>query len=107
MATRQCPFCGMHVADYLNQCPFCREAIPEVRLRGRTTGGRGKIRKGLLYVLLAMVIQYFAGGYTQMKLPISVPPMAAFYLSSLFLVSGLGMALYGFHLIHSHRVRPL
>ena len=111
MANRQCPFCGMLVADYLKQCPFCREAIPEVSVREphrrSYLQGREKIRQGLLYVLLAEVIQYFAGGYAPMKLPISVPPMAVFYLSSLLLVGGLSLALYGFHLIHLHRVRAL
>src|SRR5256886_3994225 len=33
MEMRQCAFCGKRIAEHLNQCPFCREMVPQVRLR--------------------------------------------------------------------------
>lgn len=98
MSTSQCPFCGMFVSDHVSQCPFCREAIPEIRIASpRRSDGREKIRQGLLYVLLAAVIHYFAGGYGAMQPPLPVQPIVTVYLSSLLLLSGLGLSLYGLH----------
>src|SRR2546430_6601074 len=64
MQMRQCAFCGKRIAAHLNQCPFCREMQPlqpQVRL-SRTSGGAGgrQTRRGLLYMLLAGGIYYFA-----------------------------------------------
>ena len=98
MVTRQCPFCGMQVSDYLTQCPFCREALKEVR---QTTcspnGGHGEIRQGLLYMLLAAVIHYFSGGDSAMSLPFAVSPVMAEYLSLLVFFGGLGLSVHGFY----------
>ncbi len=111
MATRQCPFCGMLVSDYLPQCPFCREALTQVRLANRTPiGGHGEIRQGLLYMLLAGIIHYFAGGYSAMSLPLSINPAVAEYLSPLVFSFGLGLSLHGSYVhrkarTHSIRVR--
>jgi len=101
MATRQCPFCGKSVFDALAQCPFCREALPEVTLASRPrNGGGGKIRQGLLYMLLAAVIHYFAGGHSPMQLPFPIAPLVTIYLSPLLFLSGLGLGLHGFYLQH-------
>ena len=48
------------------QCPFCREAVPQLQLSSRTASssdGHSQIRRGLLYMLLGAVVHYFAGGY--------------------------------------------
>ena len=111
MATRQCPFCGMQVSDYLNQCPFCREALTQVRLSHRTsTAGHREIRQGLLYMLLAAIIHYFAGGYSTMSVPFSINPAVTEYLSPLLFSCGLGLSLHGSYVqrkarAHSIRLR--
>ncbi len=73
--------------------------IPQVRVERRTRreGGR-EILRGLLYMLLAAVIYYFAGGYSAMALPFPISPLVNMYLSPLLFLCGLGMSLYGFYL---------
>src|SRR5260370_40212332 len=90
-ATRQCVHCGKPVRTDLRQCPFCREMIPEVpRPHRHGSDGRREIRRGLLYMLLAAGIYYFAGGYSAVKLPGSIVPAGANYLSPLQFLSGVG-----------------
>src|SRR2546421_8594730 len=76
--TRRCVFCGKYMAAHLTQCPFCREAVPQVQLSRRAgPNGREQIRRGLLYILLGGVIHYFAGGggeAPQRPLPTPGPP---------------------------------
>jgi hypothetical protein len=96
---RRCVFCGKHMAAHLTQCPFCREAVPQVQL-SRRTGPDGKyhIRRGLLYMLLAGVIHYFAAGYGapfQIPLPTPILPLVTQYGTPLLFLGGLGMTLYG------------
>lgn len=100
MGMRQCAFCGKRIAAHLNQCPFCREMVPQVRLsRGWGTGGRTQIRRGLLYMLLAGVIYYFAGGYAKpLELPVAIQPVVYTYLAPLLFLGGLGLTLYGLFL---------
>ena len=103
MPTRECPHCGKQVYDQMTQCPYCREAlgaVPKVRGdRVREAEGGRKIRQGLLYVLLAAVIHYFAGGYSApLHLPVAIQPMVTTYLSPLLLLGGLGLAAFGFYL---------
>jgi hypothetical protein len=102
MATRQCPHCGKDVFDRMTQCPYCREAlgpVPQVRGdRVRQADGRWKIRQGLLCILLGAVVHYFAGGYSAMQLPLVIQPIVTTYLSPLLLLSGAGLALFGFYL---------
>ena len=85
---------------HLNRCPHCREDVPRVQLASRppTTAGRLQIRRGLLYMLLAGVIQYFAGGYSSFAVPVGVPPVVTAYLAPVVFLSGLGLLLYGFYL---------
>jgi hypothetical protein len=86
----------------MTQCPYCREAlgaVPQVRGdRVRQADGGWKIRQGLLCILLAAVVHYFAGGYSAMQLPLAIQPMVTTYLSPLLLLSGAGLAIFGFYL---------
>ena len=98
--TRPCVFCGKSMLAHLNRCPHCREDVPRVQLssRPRSTAGRLQIRRGLLYMLLAGVIQYFAGGYSSFAVPVGIPPIVTAYLAPVVFLSGLGLLLYGFYL---------
>ena len=102
MPTRQCPHCGKEVFDQMAQCPYCREAMgPVPKAHGdyaREASGKSKIRQGLLYVLLAAVVHYFAGGYSPLKLPLPVGPIVTNYLSPLLFLAGIGLAIFGFYL---------
>ena len=95
--SRRCSFCGKTMATNLNQCPFCREMVPQVKLsRGRSSNGREQIRRGLLYMLLAAVIYYFAGGYGEpIRIPVQIVPAVTNYLLPLLFLGGLGFAVYG------------
>jgi hypothetical protein len=102
MATRQCPHCGKDVFDRMTQCPYCREAMgPVPQIRGdrvRQADGGSKIRNGLLCILLAAVVHYFAGGYSAMQLPFPIQPIVTIYLSPLLLLCGVGLVFFGFYL---------
>jgi len=103
--TRRCAFCGKHMAVHLMQCPFCREAVPQVQLsparRKSSADGNGNslMRRGLLYMLLGAVVHYFAGGYGApiftIPLPAPVMPIVTQYLTPLLFLGGLGFAIYG------------
>jgi hypothetical protein len=99
---RRCVFCGKNMAAHLTQCPFCREAVPQVQLSRRAgPDGRWQIRRGLLYMLLGGVIHYFAAGYGapfQIPLPVPVLPLVTQYLTPLIFLGGLGLTLYGLFL---------
>jgi hypothetical protein len=96
--TRQCAYCGKRIGAQLMQCPFCREAVPQVQLsRRRGPDGRNQTRRGLLCMLLAAVVYYFAGGYgAPLRIPIEIVPAVTNYLLPLLFLSGLGLTLYGF-----------
>jgi hypothetical protein len=97
MQMQQCAFCGKRIAAHLNQCPFCREMVPQVRLSRVSSGtGRLQIRRGLLYMLLAGVIYYFAAGYAKpLEVPVAIQPAVVNYLAPLLFLGGLGLTLYG------------
>ena len=98
MDKKSCPFCGKPVSPSFDRCPFCREAIPTVRLGANAGGsgdGRANIRRGLLWALLAGVIYYFAGGHSALKLPIEVPAFVNAYLTPILFLGGASMVLYG------------
>lgn len=116
MAARQCPYCGKMISDLHSQCPFCREAVPPLPgtqafvAASPSDSGNGanrKIRQGLLYMLLAAVIQYLGGGYGApiLKVPIHIPPLVTSYLTLLLFFGGLGLAIYGFYLHAKPAVR--
>ena len=102
MGKRSCPFCGKSIAESLNRCPFCREAIPAVAAasgsRKGSMEGRAYLRRGLLWALLAAVLYYFAGGHSALTLPFAVPPFVMLYLVPLMFLAALAMALYGAYL---------
>src|SRR5256885_7997273 len=97
--TRRCVFCGKYMAAHLTQCPFCREAVPQVQLSRRAgPNGREQIRRGLLYILLGGVIHYFAGGDgnpIHVALPASVLSLLTQYLTPPPFLRDLGGALLG------------
>ncbi len=99
---RRCVFCGKHIESHLTQCPFCREAVPQVQLsRLNRPDGRYQVRRGLLYMLLAAVIHFFAAGYgapIRIPLPITILPLVTQYLTPLVFLGGLGLTLYGLFL---------
>ena len=93
---RQCGFCGRMSPIGLAECPHCHETFPElpqVRKRPRSDGGQ--LRRGLLYMMLAGVIHYFAAGYSSMRLPIDIPPMVTQYMTPALFLLGLAFGLYG------------
>jgi hypothetical protein len=98
--TRQCPYCGKLAYASLTECPYCHETIPEIRtvVPNRSDVGRPKIRQGLLYMLLAAIIHYFAGGYSAMEIPFPIQPVVTVYLAPLLFLGGFGLSLYGFYL---------
>lgn len=96
VAMRPCVFCGKQIIAQLQRCPHCREEVPRVQLAFRPrTGGRQQIRRGLLYMLLAGVIQYFASGASGFTVPVQIPPPVTTYLAPAVFVSGLGLLIYG------------
>jgi hypothetical protein len=97
--TRPCGFCGKPVPVKIRQCPYCREAIPEVQLSNLkfSQGGR-EVRRGLLYMLLGLVIYYFAHGYSAMQIPYPVNPIVTVYLAPVLFFGGLGLSIYGAYL---------
>ena len=96
--TRRCPFCGQLVAIRLNRCPFCREEFQDVpSVRRVHNEGPAQIRRGLLYILLAAIIHYFAAGYSGFQLPITVPAFVTAYLTPLLFLGGTGFAVYGLY----------
>ena len=98
MTKRQCAYCGKFAPSQLIRCPDCREMLPEIAIvRRPQVKNRSKVRQGLLYMLLAAVIHYFAGGYSAMNLPFPITSLVTVYLSPLLFVSGLGLAVYGFY----------
>lgn len=98
-AKRQCVYCGKLVPSHLTHCSFCRELLPQIRVdRPTGPGGGREIRRGLLYMLLAALIYYFAGGYSPMNLPFPISPVVTMYLLPLLFFGGLGLSLYGFYL---------
>lgn len=109
MSTRQCPYCGKPVTATRTECPHCHAAIPQIEVTEcRDTRSGSEIRKGLLYVLLAAVIHYFAAGYSALQLPVAIQPIVTVFLSPLLFLGGLGLTLHGFFLNRkslSHTVR--
>lgn len=93
---RQCVYCGKPVAMHQSHCPHCRETIPKVRLgpAPAPVSKGSQIRRGILYMLLGLVIHYVALRSDSLNLPFSVNPTVG-YLSTMLLLGGLGLALYG------------
>jgi hypothetical protein len=95
---RQCPYCGVLLLRNYAECPYCHETLPKIRtVEVAPVARRGQIRRGLLCMLLAAVIHYFAAGHSAMDLPFPIAPVVTVYLSPLLFLSGLGLTLYGFY----------
>src|SRR5436189_5779963 len=96
--TRRCVFCGKYMAAHLTQCPFCREAVPQVQLSRRAgPNGGEKICRGFLYMLLGDAFYYFSCGYGktyQVALPSLVFRRITQFSSSLLFPVGLSVSLY-------------
>ena len=99
MSRRQCGFCGKYVPGESVLCPFCRETLPPVPVIHSAEPGTGRIyiRRGLLYMLMAAVIHYFASASGPLELPFEVPPFVGQYLVPFLFLSGLGLMLYGLY----------
>lgn len=54
-------------------------------------------------MLLAGVIQYFAGGYSGLHVPVAISSIVTSYLVPLLFLSGFGMTLFG--MFFGHRTR--
>lgn len=96
MKFRQCPQCGRMAPIGLPECPHCKQEyppLPAARRSPRVDGG--ELRRGLLYMTLAAVIHYFAGGYSSLALPVSIPAPVTVYMTPALFVLGLGFAVYG------------
>lgn len=104
---RQCPFCGLPVSRASANCPACREAMPAEGARRQeaapVASSGSTIRRGLLYMLLGGVIQYFSGGYSALHVPVAVSSLVTTYLAPLLFLSGFGMTLFG--MFFGHRTR--
>lgn len=102
MALRECPYCGKLVYDQLTQCSSCRETLPEARVprAAAAPAGGDRIRRGLLFMLMAAVIGYFASGSSIWTLPVPVPSLLVNYLLPLLFLSGLGLSVHGLYLRH-------
>jgi hypothetical protein len=98
---RQCPFCGTVVRRTAQVCQHCKESLPEVRVLQVTQAvvparrKSSKVRRGLLYMLLAAVIQYFSGGYSALNFPFPINPLVTVCLAPLLFLSGFGLFVYG------------
>jgi hypothetical protein len=101
-AKRQCIHCGKYVPVRSTQCMYCKESLPDLNAVRATVHipaeGGPKIRRGLLYMLLAGVVQYYAGGYSGITLPVEIDPVVFQYLVPGLFLLGLGLVLYGFYL---------
>jgi hypothetical protein len=105
MARRECPFCGKNVSAALTQCVFCRETLPALPRTAKeddhpVADGSPKVRRGMLFMLLAAVIGYFAGGYSALMLPFPLNPVLTTYLSPMLFLGGLGLCIHGYYLQH-------
>src|ERR1017187_10248077 len=93
---RQCAYCGRFAPSHLIQCSDCREMLLQIAVVSPPqVKKRTEIRRGLLYMFLAAVIYYFAGGYSPMNLPFPIDPLVTVYLSPLLFVSCFGLTIRG------------
>ncbi|HXN23498.1 MAG TPA: hypothetical protein VOA41_12225 [Candidatus Dormibacteraeota bacterium] len=95
VGVRRCPYCGKSIKQNLDRCPICREAIPEIRLSRAARQGGGEIRRGLLGMLLALIIYYFASGSSGMDIPFIIQPFVSTYLAPLLFLASLSLSIYG------------
>jgi len=102
-SARQCPYCGVPISTITTQCPACRESLggsaqPSAAARSAPASSPrkgGAVRRGLLYMLMAAVIHYFAGGYSLLWVPVSINRIVTGVFSPLLFLGGLGLFIYG------------
>lgn len=97
MASRECPFCGKVVPEQATQCPFCREALTQVPAIAdpHREQGRRYIRRGVLYMAIGGLAQYYLGGYSPQQFPFTVIPEVTQYLIPFLFFLGLGLLGFG------------
>jgi hypothetical protein len=98
---QQCIHCGRQIRRHLRQCPYCREAQAENRPSSTAAPGiqtQGRLRSGLLLMMLSAVVHYFAGGYSLLVLPNEISSPLLSYLAPLLFLGGLAMSLWAFFL---------
>jgi hypothetical protein len=95
MARRQCAYCGTYVSETEKTCPNCREALLERIELHRPPQGGAEIRRGLIYMLLAIAVFYLAGPRSPVPIPIHIPPMVTTYLLPVLFLLGLGFTIHG------------
>lgn len=95
IGVRRCPYCGKPIKQNLDRCPLCREAIPEIHLSRPLRRGGGEIRRGLLGMLLALVVYYFASGSSGMDIPFIVQPVVTVYFAPILFLASLSLSLFG------------
>ena len=104
MGSRQCPFCGKIIRDYLRECSFCHENLPPVARMASVAApaeeGRSELRRGLLYMLGVAVIYYFLSPASPVKLTVPFAPLLLRADLPIFFLVSIGFALYGlFHFV--------
>lgn len=100
MAERQCPYCGKLLLADTTTCTFCRMDLPEASARlphFHAVAGNVQIRRGMLYMLLAGVLYYFAAGYSTYDLPVTIAPFLTNWALPLLFLAGLGLVIYGLY----------
>ena len=99
MGRRQCPFCGKFTMEESTQCPFCREPLTAkpVISGHKAEGAQRQIRRGLVYMLLAVVVRYLVGGYSPMQFPLTIIPEVTQFLIPFLFLCGIGLVLFGIY----------
>lgn len=101
MAERQCGNCGKYLAAELSRCPYCREPLFVHSTQNyhfpQSEVGKGDVRRGLLYMLLAGVLYYFAAGYSPLEFPARISQFALDWALPLLFLAGMGLMTYGIY----------
>ena len=98
MNQHQCPYCGKLIPSTVTRCPSCQAELAAVRQRVHygSEASRRLIRRGMLWMLLAGVLYYFAAGYGAFQFPVAVvAPMLTGWVLPLLFLAGLGLVIYG------------
>lgn len=97
MTLRQCPFCGKLIAQAATHCLSCQAELPAIRqkVHSSSEASRRLIRRGMLWMLLAGVLYYFAAGYSALEFPVAIAPMLTGWVLPLLFLAGLGLLIYG------------
>lgn len=100
MAKRQCSYCGAFNPDTAQICSNCRESLVEVHVShaGISPVGMAKVRRGVIYILLAGGLHYFAAGHSGIALPVQITPVVNAYLIPFLFLCGAGLVVYGLFL---------